>query len=77
MRTSIDLDEDAHEFASIYARARGITLDAAISKLIRKAEAAPNPPPDICRSASGLLCFPPSRKLLTAQMVKDAECEFD
>jgi hypothetical protein len=77
MRTSIDLDDDAHQFASIYATAKGIPLGAAISKLIRKAEAAPNPAPDIRRSASGLPCFPPSGRVLTVQMVKDAECEFD
>ena len=77
MRITITLDDDAHQFASIYARARGITLSAAISELIHKAEAAPQPAPDIRRSASGLPCFPPTGIPLTAQMVKDAECEFD
>ena len=43
MRTSINLDEDVHRFAAIYASARGITLSAAISELIRKAESAPKP----------------------------------
>lgn len=77
MRTNVNLDEDVHQFASIYARAKGMTLSAAISELIRKAEAAPTPPPDIRRSANGLPCFPPTGILLTPEMVKKAESEFD
>ena len=77
MRTTITLNDDAYDFASIYARAKSITLDAAIGELIRKAESAPQPAPDIRQSASGLPCFPPTGKVLTSQMVKDAESEFD
>ncbi|MGB8259363.1 MAG: hypothetical protein WCE75_03385 [Terracidiphilus sp.] len=77
MRTNVTLDDDVHQFASIYASAKGITLGAAISELIRKAEAAPAPQPDIRRSASGLAMFPPTGRVLTAQMVKEAECEPD
>jgi hypothetical protein len=77
MRTHVTLDEDAHQLATIYARAKGITLGAAISKLIRKAEFLPAPVPDIRRSESGLAMFPPSGKVLTSQMVKDGETEFD
>ena len=77
MRTNLTLDDDVHQFASIYASAKGITLGAAISELIRKAEAAPQPPPDIRRSANGLPCFPPTGIVLTPQMVKEAESEFE
>jgi len=77
MRTTITLDDDVYDFASIYARAKNITLGAAIGELIRKAESAPPPTLDIRRSASGLPCFPPTGKVLTSQMVKDAESEFD
>jgi len=77
MRTNVNLDDDVHQFASIYASAKGITLGAAISELIRKAEAAPQPPPDIRRSASGLAMFPPTGRVLTSQMVKEAESEFE
>lgn len=77
MRTNVTLDEDVHQLASIYAAAKGITLGAAISELIRKAEAAQPAPPDIRRSESGLAMFPPSGKTLTAQMVKEAESELD
>ena len=77
MRTNVTLDEDVHQFASVYARAKGITLGAAIGELIRKAEATPPPAPDIRRSASGLPMFPPTGKVLTSQMIKEAESEFD
>lgn len=76
MRTNVTLDEDVHQLASIYAAAKGITLGAAISELIRKAEAAPSPAPDIGRSPNGLPCFPTTGKGLTLQMVKEAESEF-
>lgn len=49
MRTNVTLDEDVHQFASIYAQAKGITLGAAIGELIRKAEATTQPAPDIRR----------------------------
>jgi hypothetical protein len=77
MRTNVTLGDDVHQFASIYASAKGITPGAAIGELIRKAQAAASPAPDIRRSASGLPCFPPTGKVLTAQMVKEAESEFD
>jgi hypothetical protein len=77
MRTTITLDDDAYDFASIYARAKGITLGVAISELIRNAESAPQPAPDIRQSANGLACFPPTGIVLTSQMVKEAECEFE
>jgi hypothetical protein len=73
MRTNVTLDDDVHQLASIYASAKGITLGAAISELIRKAQAMPAPAPDLRRSQSGLAMFPPSGNLLTAQMVKEAE----
>jgi len=77
MRTNITLSDDVHQFASIYAASKGITLGAAIDELIRKAEAITPPPPDIRRSESGLAMFPPTGKVLTSQMVKDAECELE
>lgn len=77
MRTNLTLDEDVHQLASIYAAAKGITLGAAICELVRKAEAAPQPAPDIRRSANGLPCFPPTGKGLTLEMIKEAESEFD
>lgn len=78
MRTTITIDDDAHEFAAVYARARGITLGAAIGELIRRAEAAPPSEPDIRWSDSGLPMFPPTGRTITAEMVnKLEEEEFD
>ena len=76
MRTTITLDDEAHEFASIYAAAKGITLSAAINELIRKAEAAPAPPvPEIEFSEIGLPMFPRSGRTITCEMVKKLEEE--
>jgi hypothetical protein len=76
MRTSVKLDADVHEFASVYAAAKGISLSAAIGELIRKAQmAAPPAPPDIRRSKSGLPMFPPTGRVVTSEMVKKLEEE--
>jgi hypothetical protein len=75
MRTNINLDDQVHEFASIYASARGITLSAAINELVRKAEAAPPPDPEILRGSNGLPMFPPTGRTITAEMVKKLEEE--
>jgi len=74
MRTSVTLDDETYIEASTYASARGISLGAAIGELIRKAQSAPAAP-DIRRSESGLAMFPPSGKVLTAKMVREAESD--
>ena len=38
MRTTVTLNDETHEFASYYARAKGISLGSAIDELIRKAQ---------------------------------------
>jgi hypothetical protein len=77
VRTTITIDDDAHEFATFYARARGLTLSAAIVELIRRAESAPEPEPDIRRSPNGLPMFPPagSGAATTHELVKKLEEE--
>ena len=80
MRTTITLSDETHTFASYYARARGLTLSAAIDELIRKAEAAPEPQPSIVFSSDGFPMFPPSGtgRVVTDEMVKKfEEEEFD
>lgn len=68
------MDDDVHEYAAIYAAARGITLSAAVGELIRKAQTAPKPTaPEICYSPNGLPLFPPSGKTITTEMVKRLE----
>jgi hypothetical protein len=78
MRTSVTLDEDVHEFASSYAHGRGISLSAALNELVRKAESAPTPEPDIVFSPEGFPMFPPTGGRITSEMVKELEeDEFD
>lgn len=75
MRTTITLDDETHGFVSYYARARGISLGEAIGELIRKAQAAPHPAPEILRAPNGLPMFPPTGRTITAEMVKKLEEE--
>ena len=77
MRTTITLDENTHTFASYYAHARGLTLSAAIDELIRKAQAAPKPKPELIFSSDGFPMFPPSGtgRVITSEMVKKLEEE--
>lgn len=76
MRTTITVDDDVHEFAAHYARARGLTLSAAINELLRKAEAAPPPKAEILYSSDGFPMFPPTgRGVVTPEMVKRLEEE--
>jgi len=76
MRTTITLDDETHEFAAYYARARGLTLSAAINELIRKAEAPEKPAkPDIRRGPNGFPLLPPSGRTITSEMVKKLEEE--
>jgi hypothetical protein len=70
MRTTITLDEETHEFAAYYARVRGLTLSAAIDELIRKAQAAPAPKPDIRIGPNGLPLLPRTGRTITCEMVK-------
>ena len=77
MRTTITLNDETHEFATFYARARGLTLSAAIDELIRKAQAAPEPQPQIRRSPDGFPLLPKTGQVITSEMVKKySEDEF-
>jgi hypothetical protein len=77
MRTTITLNNETHTFASYYAHARGLTLSAAIDELIRKAQVAPKPKPEIVFSPDGFPMFPPSGtgRVITDEMVKKLEEE--
>lgn len=78
MRIRITLDDDVHEFVLVYARARGITLSAAIGELIRKAQAAPAPEPKIEYSSNGFPLLPRTGRVITSELVKRMdEEEFD
>lgn len=76
MRTTITLPDETHDFASYYARVRGITLSAAIDELIRKAQSPVTPEQqEIRRSPNGFPLLPPSGKTITSEMVKELEEE--
>ena len=76
MRTTVTLQDDTHEFATYYARARGLTLNAAIDELIRKAQAARHEPEqEIRRAPDGFPLLPRSGKVITSEMVKRLEEE--
>jgi hypothetical protein len=75
MRTSITLDDDVYGLATLYAKAKGITLGAAIGELVRRGEAAPRAEAlssELERAPNGLLIFA-SRgdgRVITPEMVK-------
>lgn len=74
MRTTVTIDDETHEFVTYYARAKGISLSAAIDELIRKAQNAPPPaPPEIQYSPEGFPMFPPTGRTITDEMVKRLE----
>jgi len=75
MRTTITLDDNVHEFASYYARAKGLTLSAAIEELIRNVQNPPKPELDIRIGPHGLPMFPPTGRTITSEMVKAIEEE--
>ena len=71
MRTSVTLDDDVHELASIYAEARGITLGAALGELIRRGQRAPEAvSSEIEMGSHGLPVFRSRGHVITPEMVK-------
>ena len=75
MRTSITLDDDAYQLASLYAAGRGITLSAAINEAVRKIGETPRSAPDSSRLKTlpnGLKVIAANGRVITAEMVKEA-----
>ena len=80
MRTTVTLDQDVYELATLYARGRGVTLSAALSELARKGASAPppeSPSPRLVRAPNGLLIFAAQGRIITSEMVKEALEEDD
>lgn len=70
------MDDETHEYATYYAHARGLTLSAAISELIRKAREAKEPTAEgILILPNGLPIFPPTGGTITSEDVKRLEAE--
>ena len=75
MRMTVNLDPDVYGFTSAYAGAKGITLSAALSELVRRAERVPEPgsdSPRLKRSPHGYLVIAGTGDVLTPEMVKEA-----
>jgi len=75
MRTSITLDDDVYQLASLYARGRGITLSAAINEVMRKIGEAPRSAPGPSRIKTlpnGLRVIAARGRVITPEMVKEA-----
>jgi hypothetical protein len=80
MRTSITLDEDVYQIATLYAKGRGVTLGAAIGEMVRKASSTPrsaSTSPRLMRAPNGLLIARPKGRIITSEMVKAALEEDD
>lgn len=70
MRTTITIDDEVHEFASYYARSRGLTLSEAIDELIRKAQGTPEANVELRIGPNGLPLLPRTGRKMTSEMVK-------
>jgi hypothetical protein len=72
MRTNINIDTDAYNFASAYASAKGIPLGVAISELLRRAEHSVEPPSSLLITDEyGLLVKSKTgRQNVTSEMAK-------
>ena len=80
MRTTVTLDEDAYELASLYAKGKGIRLGKALSEMVRALQTAPpqeSLPAGLKRLPNGLLVFAGRGTPLTDEMVKAALEEED
>lgn len=75
IRTNVNLEPHAYEFAYAYARANGISLGKAISELLRKAEQIPQPSAEssrLVRNKHGYLEVAATGHPITSEMVKES-----
>ena len=87
MRTTVTLDQEAYELATLYSKGKGLTLGEALSELaikgIESLQAGPSTPdfvpPGLVRAPNGLLMFAPRSdgRVITTEMVKAALEEDD
>ena len=71
-RANINLDNDAYNFATAYASAKGIPLGAAVSELLRRAEQLPEPPSSrLTTDDHGFPVVARTGKIITPEMVKE------
>jgi hypothetical protein len=80
MRTTVTLDEDVYQIATLYAKGRGVTFGAALSELARRgytASPSRSPSPRLVRAPNGVLMLPARGRVITSEMVKAALEEDD
>ena len=70
MRTTVTLDDNAYEIASLYASANDITFSKALSELVRKATAPKEMPSRIKILPDGLPVLPSRGKRITSELVQ-------
>lgn len=73
MRTTVTLDDEIYDLATLYAKGKGITLGAAIGELVRKGESAlqaTDSHSELERAPNGLLVFKSRGRVITSEMVK-------
>jgi hypothetical protein len=75
MRTTVTLDDEIHELALVYARARDISLGAALSELVRGSQAvsAKRTRAKVETAPNGLPIIRAQGRKLTPEMVKEAQ----
>jgi hypothetical protein len=80
MRTTVNLDQEAYELATLYSKGRGVTLGTALSELAKKGIEAlrvePSPSPRLKMLPNGLLVARRRGRVITSEMVKKALEEY-
>lgn len=72
-RRNLNIAADAYTIATTYAGARGISISAAVSELLRRAEQAPEPPSGKLKTGEyGYLVVRATGKPITPESVKAA-----
>jgi hypothetical protein len=73
VRTTVNLDQDIYELATLYARGRGVTLGSALSELARKGTQPSAPKSSrLVRAPNGLLINSARGRVITTGMVRQA-----
>jgi hypothetical protein len=80
MRTTVNLDQEAYELATLYSKGRGVTLGEALSELAKKGIEATRGEkklsPRLKKLPNGLLVARRRGRVITTEMVKKALEEY-